>query len=221
MTTERCNYRTRSIALDWGPLRENVERAGRGREPIRRLATVAPERGRSPSAECRDDVVREGAAGVRHFIAASWQRRQRGGSAPRRNLSLTVAGSLSPSSSVTFDGRTRGRSPSVTSVSTLVQHVYDVSVISKSDSWVDDKSLLVKYWNTVTDINQTTLDLDVFMDCEKWHFWIFANLNSAVDQQKGLQLSDKYWILNGWAWSVYSRNQPACEVWIKVIKSDF
>lgn len=62
MTTERCNYRTRSVALDWGPLRENVERAGRGREPIQRLATVAPERGRSPSAETSYERGQRGCA---------------------------------------------------------------------------------------------------------------------------------------------------------------
>lgn len=39
------------------------------------LMTMAPELGRLPSTECRDVDVRWGDAGVRHFIAASWQRR--------------------------------------------------------------------------------------------------------------------------------------------------
>lgn len=106
-----------------------------GAEPIQR-------RWRPSSADRRVPRRRRtsGAAGVRHLSQRAGNV-ARGGSAPRRNLSLTVAGSLSPSSSVTFDGRMRGRSPSVTSVSTLVQHVYDVSVISKSDSWVNDNSL--------------------------------------------------------------------------------
>ena len=64
-----------------------------------------------PIAECRDDDLRAGDAGVRHLSRRAGNV-ARGGSAPRRNLSLTVAGSPSPSSSVTFDGRMRGRSPS-------------------------------------------------------------------------------------------------------------
>ncbi|KAF9814866.1 hypothetical protein SFRURICE_016711 [Spodoptera frugiperda] len=51
-----------------------------------------------PIAECRDDDLRAGDAGVRHLSRRAGNV-ARGGSAPRRNLSLTVAGSPSPSSS--------------------------------------------------------------------------------------------------------------------------
>ncbi|CAH0702827.1 unnamed protein product [Spodoptera exigua] len=51
-----------------------------------------------PIAECRDDDLRAGDAGVRHLSQRAGNV-ARGGSAPRRNLSLTVAGSPSPSSS--------------------------------------------------------------------------------------------------------------------------
>lgn len=70
MTAEHCNYRSGSIALDWGPLRENVERAGWGREPIR-------WRWRPNTADRRVPRRRltSGGRGGAPLIAASWQRR--------------------------------------------------------------------------------------------------------------------------------------------------
>lgn len=70
MTGEHCNYRSGSIALDWGPLRENVERAGWGREPIR-------WRWRPNTADRRVPRRRltSGGRGGAPLIAASWQRR--------------------------------------------------------------------------------------------------------------------------------------------------
>lgn len=122
---DHSDHRTRSIALDWGPLREmkHWERGvGQGVE----LMTMAPELGRAPNAET--STYGRGTRGC-----ATLSRRAgniaRGGSAPRRNLSLTVAGLPA---SVTFDGRTCGRLVSVTSTSALVQHVYNVSLNSKS-----------------------------------------------------------------------------------------
>lgn len=180
------NYRSRSIALDWGPLRENVARAGRGTwgKSARRYSdSGARER---PIGECRDDDIRAGDAGVRHLSRRAGNV-ARGGSAPRRNLSLTVAGS--PAASVTFDGRTYGGSLSVTSLQTLVQHVYDVSVNSKSDLWVKDKIVWLEYSDRYRSHHPGF-----------WIFWWIVNseildfllINSEVYLRKGLKLSVKH-----------------------------
>ncbi|KPI91400.1 hypothetical protein RR46_14904 [Papilio xuthus] len=92
------------------------------------MTPTAPER-------CRAARARGSwrGAGVRHFIAragnaARWApRAQPLTHRRRRRLAIAIA-------SVTFDGRPCGCSMSVTSVSALALHVYDVSVNTKSDS---------------------------------------------------------------------------------------
>lgn len=116
------DYHTRSIALDWGPLREMKHRV-RGVGQGVNLMTMAPELGRVPNAETSTYGGTRGCATLSRRAGNI----ARGGSAPQRNLSLTVAGLPA---SVTFDGRTCGCLMSVTSASALVQHVYNVSLNS-------------------------------------------------------------------------------------------
>lgn len=96
------------------------------------IATATPERGRTPSAETTTyERGARGCATYRSELATP-----RGVGAPR------AATHRRRLASVTFDGRTYGRSPPVTTVSTLAKHVDNVSVILKSDSGVNDNSVL-------------------------------------------------------------------------------
>lgn len=136
-----------------------------------------------------------GDAGVRHLSRRAGNA-ARGGSAPRRNLSLTVAvaGSPSPSSSVTFDGRMRGRSPSLVSDVAADTRATRLSCFGdfKQTRTRSDYLFTDEYWNTVKTFYQTIWIWIYFWWFVKWQFWIFWNIIKVKWTSKtGLQSDTK------------------------------
>lgn len=187
MTTE---HRTPSTALDWGPLRENVERVGWSTTPIQHR--WRPSATRSPSVETT--TYERGVAGVRHLSQRAGNV-ARGGSAPHRNLSHRCR-RLAVAIIQCYLWRSKVRSFAVATsdvdVDTRVTRLW--CFVDLKNGLVDNL-IVITYWNTVIIKALINPGFGCFcITCDS-DIWIFKISNSEVTA-KGLLSILFNWIMD-------------------------